>query len=239
MSGPCFLVIAFPSVGRAGLEPARFLLIRQAPSPSWPPPRSERGHRTPDLPSYESGALPAELSRHGWPPGSRTQQLPAYQTVPFTGWVAASGWRRSRTPGRAPARVQAGCRAAARASRAESARVEPAGLKLICFRGRSRRLTGSLSMAEGRRTCAGQNFRRHPVSSRGPHLSVHPSMEERAGLERRAPGVALAASAAPWPIAHERWAGQANRPVRADRCGVISPPRSVPLPGFEPRTSRV
>ena len=41
---------------------------------------------------------PTELSRHSWPPGSRTQRLPAHQAGPFTGWVAASGTGASRTP---------------------------------------------------------------------------------------------------------------------------------------------
>jgi hypothetical protein len=39
-----------PSVGRAGLEPAYSLLIRQEPSPVWPPAScSESQHRTDDL----------------------------------------------------------------------------------------------------------------------------------------------------------------------------------------------
>ena len=39
-----------PLVGRAGLEPAHLLLIRQLPSHAWPPPRSsESQHRTDDL----------------------------------------------------------------------------------------------------------------------------------------------------------------------------------------------
>ena len=45
------LVIKIPSVGQAGLEPARFFLIRGVPLPSWPLARgSERGVRIPDHP---------------------------------------------------------------------------------------------------------------------------------------------------------------------------------------------
>jgi hypothetical protein len=59
-------------VGRAGLEPACLLLIRQAPSPAW---------------------LPAS-----WPPRSRTARYLFIGQAPSTGWVVASGRRRTRTP---------------------------------------------------------------------------------------------------------------------------------------------
>jgi hypothetical protein len=87
----------FLPAGRAGLEPARLLLIRQAPSPAWPPPRSESQHRTDDLRVMGPALWPTELSRHGWPPRSRTARYLLIRQAPSTGWVAASGCGRSRT----------------------------------------------------------------------------------------------------------------------------------------------
>jgi hypothetical protein len=69
------LIISLPSVGRAGLEPAYSLLIRQEPLPIWPPASgSESQHRTDDLRLMKPALWPTELSRRGWPPRDRTAQ---------------------------------------------------------------------------------------------------------------------------------------------------------------------
>ena len=97
------------------------------------------------------GALwPTELSRHGWPPRDRTARYLRIRQAPSTSWVVASGCGRSRTckaearPG--SSRVPSPDRIAH--PRAERARIELARPKLSCFRGRSRRQSGCLSMAE-------------------------------------------------------------------------------------------
>ena len=70
--------------------------------------------------------LPAELSRHSWPPGSRTQQLPLYQSGPFTGWVAASGRWRCRSSRCDPVRVfKARCRTGGTPPMEESGGLDP------------------------------------------------------------------------------------------------------------------
>ena len=87
-SGPGFFVIAVPSVRRAaGLEPAHFLLIRQAPSPAWPPPRSESRHRTDDLRVMGAALWPTELSRRSWPPRNRTAHYLCIGQTSSTSWV--------------------------------------------------------------------------------------------------------------------------------------------------------
>ena len=88
-------------VGRAGLEPAHLLYIRQAPSPAWPPA--------------------------SWPPRNRTARYRLIRTAPSTSWVVASGKWRCRAPAASGrARVfKARSRAGGALSMAERPGVEP------------------------------------------------------------------------------------------------------------------
>ena len=167
----------------------------------------------------ESGALPTELSRRSWPPGSRTQRLPLYQSGPFTGWVAASGSGASRT-----------LKAEARPG---SSRVQsPVCLRFHARRGRESNSQGRSSAAFGAvavtyllaspwRKVHGSNVcgrTRPPVSSGGTlPLGQPPVRGERATRTPRRSAHSLAA-----------------RPGTLARSLSI-----VPTPGFEPGTSWV
>jgi hypothetical protein len=90
--------------------------------------------------------LPTELSRRSWPPRDRTAQYLRIRQAPSTSWVVASGCGRSRT-GKAGAHPGSVTGSVAHPG-AERARVELARPELSCFRGRSRRQSGCLSIAE-------------------------------------------------------------------------------------------
>ena len=164
-----------------------------------------------------SAALwPTGLSRHSWPPGSRTQRLPAYQAGPFTGWAAASGSGASRT-----------LKAEARPG---SSRVQsPVCLRFQKRRGRESNSQGRSSAAFGAvavtyllaspwRKVHGSNVcgrTRPPVSSGAPYLSVNlPRRRAENSNPTASPAHSLAA-----------------------RPGTPAGSLSVPHPGFEPGTS--
>ncbi len=151
------MVGSFRGPGR--LEPAHFFLIRGVPLPTWPlAPGSERGDRTRGLLVMGQALLPTELSRRGWPPGSRTQQLPLYQSGPLH--RLGSGQRKRR----------------------ES---NPQGRSSPVFETGSVNRSDSLSMRGWwtDRTSAGL-MARPPVSSRAPCHSVNHPCEEGGRLER-------------------------------------------------------
>jgi hypothetical protein len=65
---------------------------------------SESQHRTDDLPIMSRALWPTELSRHGWPPRSRTARYLLIRQAPSTGWVAAKRRWRYRAPLYSPER---------------------------------------------------------------------------------------------------------------------------------------
>ena len=98
-----------PLVGRAGLELAHLLLMRQLPSHAWPPPAVARvSIELTTSALWARRSEPTELSRRGWPPPNRTARYLRIRQAPSTSWVVASRWERSGPPALAPFRVQAG-----------------------------------------------------------------------------------------------------------------------------------
>lgn len=156
--------------------------------------RSEKRHRPPDL-SVMSGALwPTELSRHGGQPRSRTWQLTAYQTVPFTGWVVArvcgSGCGRSRNlqgheahpgSGWVPSASRIADPCAEQAGFAPTRRLPP----LACFGTGAVGLSASRSNAESERfELPGRSSRPTPLPTVPLVPSGHSPRAEGEGIER-------------------------------------------------------
>jgi hypothetical protein len=142
-----------PSVGQAGLEPARFFLIRGAPLPTWPLALVAReGFEPPNLPVM-SGPL-YHLSYLAMV-GHRRVELRATCSSDRPLHRLGSG-QRKRSESNAQGRGSPGFRPGAVASLlalpwAERARIELARPKLAGFRNRFRHQSDCLSMAEGTR----------------------------------------------------------------------------------------
>jgi hypothetical protein len=95
-----------------------------------------------------SAPYKSEGIRPGWPPRSRTELYLRIRQAPSTGWVAASGRWKCRSPGDSPARVfKTRCRAGGAPSFEESGGLEPQRANADPSSKRSPRLAGSLSMS--------------------------------------------------------------------------------------------